>query len=111
MLLLQADMNRRLEDLVRHGSQYLYIGSEGCARNTPMLKRLQITHILSVCHFETDLSSSYEHLIVPINDDFEARLDFEQTATFISQSERILIHCKCSVIRFACRVLSFNDAS
>ena len=67
-------------DVVRHGSQYLYIGSEGCARNTPMLKRLQITHILSVCHFETDLSSSYEHLIVPINDDFEARLDFEQTA-------------------------------
>jgi hypothetical protein len=51
----------------------LYIGAEGCLRNSAVLELLGIVAVLSVCHLQAPLSS-VEHKIIPINDSADVRI-------------------------------------
>jgi hypothetical protein len=50
----------------------LFIGNEGTARNKVGLRGLNVSHVLSVCHFDDKLP--FQHLVFPVNDALSTNL-------------------------------------
>ncbi|KZV99671.1 phosphatases II [Exidia glandulosa HHB12029] len=92
----------------------LWLGSWNAANDATELKRMGITHILSVGRFE--LPHNFQRLQIPVDDEPEADLlsHFADTSAFIDsalQSDgRILVHCQAGISTsfefFSCRTVT-----
>jgi len=87
----------------------LYLGSIYAAHNTTVLKKLGITHILSVCdeHIKID-SQQFVHKVIYVDDkpDVDLLARFEEAHRFIEQGNT-LVHCLAGISRSATVTISY----
>jgi len=87
----------------------LYLGSIYAAHNSAVLKKLGITHILSVCdeHLKVD-SQQFVHKVIQVDDksDVDLLARFEEAHRFIEQGNT-LVHCLAGISRSATVTISY----
>jgi len=87
----------------------LFLGSIYAAHNAPVLKKLGITHILSVCdeHLKID-SQQFMHKVIYVDDksDVDLLARFEEAHNFIDQGVT-LVHCLAGISRSATVTISY----
>jgi predicted protein tyrosine phosphatase len=87
----------------------LYLGSIYAAHNAAALKKLGITHILSVCdeHLKID-TQQFVHKVICVDDksDVDLLARFEEAHRFIEQGNT-LVHCLAGISRSATVTISY----
>jgi len=87
----------------------LFLGSIYAAHNVPVLKKLGITHILSVCdeHLKID-SQQFVHKVICVDDksDVDLLARFEEAHNFIDEGIT-LVHCLAGISRSATVTISY----
>jgi protein-tyrosine phosphatase len=93
----------------------LYIGTESAARNTDLLRSLQITHIVNLNGYEAGggFPDGFEYRVVKmrdsawetLTDEFWSAVEFAKDA--IEKGGSVLVHCRCGIVRSAALCIAY----
>ena len=91
----------------------LYLGNMNSANNSGLLRRLRVTHILTICPMRPNPVSGIEYLHVSIQDTPSARISqqFRRCIRFIEEGLArggvLLVHCYAGVSRSATIIIAY----